>query len=87
MAAEKVSIYIDKDIKERAQKLFSSIDISLNEAINLFLAKSVSNNKIPFNIELPNEETKQAIQEARAGKNMEKISIEKLKEEMKQCLK
>jgi DNA-damage-inducible protein J len=75
MATNKIrtNIYIDKDIKEEAQKLFSTFNISLSDAINLFLTQSVLNRGIPFEIKIPNEETQQAIQEARTSKNMEKV--------------
>ena len=83
MATNKIrtNIYIDKDIKEEAQKLFSTFNISLSDAINLFLTQSVLNKGIPFKIEIPNEETQQAIQEARIGKNMEKVTFEELKKD------
>ena len=89
MATNKIrtNIYIDKDIKEEAQKLFSTFNISLSDAINLFLTQSVLSKGIPFEIKIPNEETQQAIQEARTGKNMEKITFEELKKEMTKCLK
>ena len=89
MATNKImtNIYIDKDIKEQAQKLFSTFNISLSDAINLFLTQSVLSKGIPFEIKIPNEETQQAIQEARTGKNMEKITFEELKKEMAKCLK
>ena len=89
MATNKIrtNVYIDKDVKEQAQKLFSQFNISLSDAINLFLTQSVLNKGIPFKIEIPNEETQEAIKEARVGKNMEKITFEELKEEMAQCLK
>jgi DNA-damage-inducible protein J len=89
MATNKIrtNIYIDKDIKEQAQKLFSTFNISLSDAINLFLTQAVLNRGIPFKIEIPNEETQQTMKEARSGKNMEKITLEDLKKEMMQCLK
>ena len=62
-------------------KLFSTFNISLSDAINLFLTQSVLNKGIPFKIEIPNEETQQAIQEARIGKNMEKVTFEELKKD------
>jgi antitoxin component of RelBE/YafQ-DinJ toxin-antitoxin module len=56
----------------------------LSDAINLFLTQSVKEEALLFKI--PNEETKQAIQEARAGINGETISFEDLQRETKQCL-
>ncbi len=88
MATNKIRthIYIDRDIKEQAQKLFSQFNISLSDAINLFLTQSVLNKGIPFRIEIPNEETQQAIKEAREKKNMQEIDFENFKEEIKQCV-
>ena len=37
---------------------------------------------IPFEIKIPNEETAKVIKDARDGKNMSKISIEELKEDI-----
>ena len=87
MATNKIrtNVYIDKSIKEQAQELFSTFNISLSDAINLFLTQSVLNRGIPFKIEIPNEETQQAIKEARMGKNMETITLEELKKEMSKC--
>ena len=87
MATNKIrtNVYIDKSIKAQAQELFSTFNISLSDAINLFLTQSVLNRGIPFKIEIPNEETQQAIKEARMGKNMETITLEELKKEMSKC--
>ena len=83
MATNKIrtNIYIDKDIKEQTQKLFSIFNISLSDAINLFLTQSVLNKGIPFKIEIPTKETQQAIQKAKADKNMEKVTFEELKKD------
>jgi len=75
MATNKIrtNIYIDKDIKEEAQKLFSKFNISLSDAINLFLTQSVLNRGIPFEVKIPNRETQQTIKEAREIKNREAL--------------
>jgi len=59
MAADKIKteIYIDKDIKEQAQKLFSQYNISLSEAVNLFLTQSVLNKGIFFKIDIQKKQT------------------------------
>jgi len=75
MATNKIrtNIYIDKDIKEQAQKLFSTFNISLSDAINLFLTQSVLNRGIPFEVKVPNKETQKAIKEARKSKDREAL--------------
>ncbi len=39
-------------------------------------------NGIPFEVKIPNEETAKTIQEARDGKNMNKVSLDDLKKEI-----
>lgn len=75
----RTNVYLDSHIKDEAKLLFKKYGISLSEAINMFLAQSVYNRGIPFEIKLPNEETMKAIEEAREGKNLEKITLNELK--------
>ena len=75
----RTNIYINEEIKIEAQKLFKKFNISLSDAINLFLTQSVLNQGIPFKIEIPNKETQKVIKEARENKNMTKTSLEELK--------
>ena len=49
---------------------------------NSFLAQSVMQRGIPFEIKIPNKETAKVIKDARDGKNISKISIKKLKEDI-----
>lgn len=78
----RTNVYLDADIKDKAQKVLSHYKMGLSDAFNIFLAQTVLEQGIPFEIKIPNKETKQAIQEARAGINMSKISLEDLKKEM-----
>jgi DNA-damage-inducible protein J len=80
----KTNVYLDAEIRDQANEIFKRYGISLSDAINLFLTQSVKEEALLFKI--PNEETKQAIQEARAGINGETISFEDLQRETKQCL-
>lgn len=59
--------------------------LGLSEAFNIFLTQSVLQRGIPFEIKIPNDETLEAIKDARAKKNMSKVNLEDLKEDIK-CL-
>ena len=89
MEKEKVrtNLFINKYAKEEAKKIFAKYGLSLSDAVNIFLFQSIYNKGIPFKIELPNEETKKAINDARRGNDLEEITFENLKEEAKECLK
>jgi DNA-damage-inducible protein J len=81
----RTNIYLDEQIKKQAKKLFSHFGMSLSDAVNIFLAQSVYKNGIPFEVKLPNEITLQAMEDAKNGKT-EKITLDELKREAKQCL-
>ena len=54
--------------------MLSRIGISPSEAINVFYRRIVSDKGIPFSLNVPNAETRKAIAEARAGKNLKSYS-------------
>ena len=56
MTMTQEKIYIDSEIKEKAKSLFQKYNLTLNEAINLFLSKSVKEKDLPFKLnEIDNE--------------------------------
>ena len=62
-----LNIRTDKDIKEQADKLFAELGLNMTTAINMFLRTAIREKGIPFPIKLdvPNEETSEAILEGR----------------------
>ena len=69
-----------------AKEIFKHYGVSLSDAINMFLTQSVMERGLPFEMKIPNDETIQAIQDARENKNSETITLSQLEEESKQCL-
>lgn len=63
-----INVRIDPETKLSAEKLFSSFGITVTDAINIFLRKSIMEGGLPFEVKQPryNEETEMAIKEARA---------------------
>ena len=82
----RTNVYLDADIKAKAQEIFKQYGIGLSDAFNMFLSQSVLEKGIPFEIKIPNEETIKAIEDARNSRNMEAISFEKMQEDMKKCI-
>lgn len=66
-----INIRIDPEIKLSAEKLFSSFGITITDAINIFLRKSIMDGGLPFEMKQPryNAETEAAMDEARAIMN------------------
>ena len=75
---ETTSIKLDVEIKNRAKEIFKELGITMGEAVNIFLSQVALHKGIPFEVKIPNEETKKAIEDARKGINMESITIEEM---------
>jgi DNA-damage-inducible protein J len=84
-----LNIRIDPETKLTVDRLFSSFGITVSDAVNIFLHKSIMVGGLPFDVTLPqyNDETLAAMQEARdiaSGKIKAKTyaSIEELNAEL-----
>lgn len=62
-----INVRIEPEVKANVEKLFSSFGITVSDAINIFLYKSLMEGGLPFDVKQPrfNAETEEAIQEAR----------------------
>lgn len=67
MATTNLNIRIDKEIKDKAEVIFSELGLNMTTAINMFLRTTIRENGIPFNLklEMPNNRTVAAIEEGR----------------------
>lgn len=67
MATTNLNIRTDKDIKDKADKIFSELGLNMTTAINMFLRTTIRENGIPFvlKLDVPNELTAAAIEEGR----------------------
>jgi len=50
----RVTIRIDKDLKERAESLFEFLGMNMTTALNVFLRKAVEASAIPFEVSAKN---------------------------------
>ena len=66
-----LNIRIDKTIKDKSEKVFEDLGLNMTTAINIFLRQVIRVNGIPFEIKgnVPNQETKEAIEESIAIAN------------------
>lgn len=78
----RTNVYLDATTKEKAQEIFKQYGLGLSEAFNIFLTQSVLQRGIPFEIKIPNDETLEAIKDARVNKNMTKVSLEYFKNDL-----
>lgn len=70
MATTNVTIRIDEELKKQAEDLFSDLGLNMTTAFISFIKQSVREQRIPFILSrnIPNEETRLAIQEVQEMK-------------------
>ena len=61
---------IDPDLKVRAEAILQAIGLNASDAIRLFYSQITLHQGLPFDVRIPNAETRKAIRDARAGKNV-----------------
>ena len=78
-----VTIRLDKDVKENAERLFNDLGMNLSTAINLFARQSLRQGKIPFEIYDPFYSEKNQARLARSIADAEagKVTVHELIEE------
>lgn len=75
---------IDGIIKSKAERILKRVGLGPSDAIDIFYRQIIFHNGIPFPIEIPNEETLQAIKELENGKGITKYdSVDELIESLK----
>ena len=72
-----LTIKVDDNVLEEAKRIFDEIGIDTNRAINTFLKKCISENAIPFDLTISNNENwakmlERNVEEKEKGKKIEK---------------
>jgi DNA-damage-inducible protein J len=62
---------VEPRLKRDAEAVLKKIGLTSSEAITLFLTQVKLTKGLPFPVRVPNQETKRALTEARARKNLE----------------
>jgi DNA-damage-inducible protein J len=61
---------IEPQTKIQAQNILNKLNISLSEAISMYLKQIILHNGIPFELKIPNQATLQAVEELESGKGV-----------------
>ena len=75
-----INARIESDLKVDVEHILKNLGLSATQAINIFYQQIKIHNGIPFEIKIPNDETKRVIEESRKGINVKEFSFEELKE-------
>ena len=74
---------VDPKIKQNAQMILKTLNLSMSEAISMFLSQITLHKGIPFEIKIPNEVTAKTLKDAENGHELYKVdSVDKLFQEL-----
>jgi len=68
---------IDPRVKSKAQKILNKLNISMSEAISIFLTQVSLKKGIPFEIKIPNELTEKTLTKSENGEDLHMVSDRK----------
>lgn len=61
-----IHVRLDENLKKDATTALEAMGLSLSDAIRVFLTRVAAEQQFPFALRVPNAETRQAMEEARA---------------------
>ncbi len=74
---------VDPTVKHNAQVILKKLNLSMSEAISMYLSQITIHNGIPFEIKLPNNVTDQALNDSENGKELHRVgSVDDLFQEL-----
>lgn len=86
MAQTSINIRMDSELKRQFEEFCADVGMSMTTAFTVFAKKAVRENKIPFEVsgDIPNEETRRALEEAKNGIGLSKAyaSVDKMMEDL-----
>ncbi len=73
---------VDPALKAQAEAIFEAVGLNASDAIRLFYSQVALHQGLPFEVKIPNAETRKAMRDADAGKGIAYASAEEMFEEM-----
>ena len=72
---------IDEHIKEEASVVLAAMGLTVSDAFRIMLTRIAREKALPFEPLIPNEKTIKAMRQARSGKGLERVTLERLADE------
>jgi len=74
-----INARVKPDLKDEVEQILSQLGITTTQAITMYFEQIKMNQGIPFQLKIPNAETLQAMEDARANNNLEEITLDQIK--------
>ena len=63
-----INARVENELKRNAEKVLRRVGVKTSDAVGMFLQQVVLHKGLPFEVRIPNKESRRAIQEFRTGK-------------------
>lgn len=63
-----INARVENELKKNAEKVLKRVGVKTSDAVGMFLQQIVLHEGLPFEVRIPNKETRRAIRALRAGK-------------------
>jgi len=73
-----INARVKPELKGDVEQILSKLGITTTQAITMFFEQIRLNRGIPFSLQLPNDETVQAMQDARENKELTPLDVDKI---------
>lgn len=74
---------VDPIVKKNAQEILKKLNITMSEAISMYLSQITLHQGIPFELKIPNRLTAKTLEESENGKNLHSVhSVDQLFQEL-----
>lgn len=75
-----INARVKPELKGDVEEILSKLGITTTQAITMFFEQIRLNRGIPFSLQLPNDETVKAMQDARKNKGLVPLDIDNIKQ-------
>ena len=65
---------VDAETKSKAKRVLGALNISISEAISVYLKQIIYHKGIPFELKIPNEITAKTLEDSQAGRELHKVA-------------
>jgi DNA-damage-inducible protein J len=72
----------DSDLKARVEAIFAQVGLNMTDAINLFFHQVEMHNGLPFEVRIPNAETRQALCDLEEGRDVTVSTLSEFKQSL-----
>lgn len=75
---EQVRVRIEPHIKSQASEILEELGFTMSDAVSIFMRQVISHRGLPFEVKIPNAETRAAIEASRRGEG-ERMTLEEVR--------